>query len=135
MKLGSLIIAFLLTSSAFAHVSLDVNFKDFTKKQVTGFKQIIRTDLDEVSTISLPASKQVIEITVSENLPLEVKKLGSSKYSTLISLRLFDLLPEGRKLVNSGKIVTGWGKTASMKKFSKASKNPLMTLTVVPKKI
>lgn len=136
MKLGFVLFVALFNALAFANVSLDVDFKDYTNSKVTHFKQKIIADFDEIKTFALPNTNQEIEITVSEKLPEEVKKMAAMTNSAMIDLKLYEINQGERKLVNSGKIVTNWGKIALMEKFKDDSgKQPLMTFKVVPSKI
>ena len=136
MKIGFILVGVLFNAVAFANVSLDVDFKDYGNSTVTHFKQNITAGLDEIKTFVLPNSNQEIEILVSEKLPKEIKKMPSMKDSAMIDLKLYEVNQGERKLVNSGKVITNWGKTATMEKFKDDSmKSPLMTLKVVPTKI
>lgn len=136
MKIGLVLLVGLFNTLAFANVSLDVDFKDFSKSEVTHFKQNITADFDEIKTFVLPNSNQEIEIIVSEKLPEEMKKMASMRDSAMIDLKLYEINQGERKLVSSGKVVTNWGKTASMEKYKDdARKQPLMTFKVVPSKI
>lgn len=136
MKLGFVLFVVLFNAIAFANVSLDVDFKDYTSSKVTHFKQNITADFDEMKTFILPNTNQEIEITVSEKMPEEMKKMAAMKDSAMIDLKLYEINQGERKLINSGKIITNWGKTASMEKFKDDSrKQPLMIFKVVPSKI
>lgn len=128
--------AVLASFSAFANVTLDLDFKEYSKKEVSHFRDSVKASLDETLKFPLPNSKQEIEITVSEKLPEQFMKIQSIKNPVTIILKFYEVAQAGRKLINSGIVVTNWGKTASMEKFQdEAGKQPLMTLKVTPKKI
>lgn len=107
-----------LTSlSAFANVALDLDFKDYSKQEVTHFQNEIKANFDETIIYPLSSSKQEIEITVSEQMPEELKKMEPISNAVVINLKLYDIIKSERKLVNSSMIVTKRGQTASMEKF------------------
>jgi hypothetical protein len=126
----------LLSTSLFAGVSLNVDFKDHSNAKVAQFKQTIETYFDEVKTFKLPNSNQEIEISVTDEIPEVPTNGGSADGMVLVDFKIYENKNGERKLISSPKVVTTWGKEASMESYKDDSrKHPLMTLKIIPKKI
>jgi hypothetical protein len=129
------IIFFLLTSTAFAAVDIELDYSDFSAARPVHLKRHLRTEFDRVKVFPIPNSQQEVEILVSEKLPPEQAKKMALDEAALVTLTFYEVKDSGRQMISSGKVVTRWGKGALMKKFKdRAGKRPLMSLKVTPSK-
>jgi hypothetical protein len=135
MKIWMAMCLLLVSISAMANVSLEIDFEDFSTSEVSEFNQTIDISLNETKTFASLASNQQIEIMVSEKLPKEIQSVFASHEAVLIDIKLYEMISGEKKLMSSARIVSKWGETATMEKYKNDTQKELMlTLKVVPRK-
>jgi hypothetical protein len=83
----------------------------------------------------LPNSNQEIEISVTDEIPEVLTNGGSVDGMVLVDFKIYEIKNGERKLISSPKLVTTWGKEASMESYKDDSrKHPLTTLKIILEK-
>ncbi|MDA8791817.1 hypothetical protein N9N67_01155 [Bacteriovoracaceae bacterium] len=134
------LLTLLFTLSGFCRVSLDIQYKNFkTNKKIT-FNKKVELFLDEVRTLIIPKTNHILEVKLTERIPQSL--IGDEVFGdeVLVDVKVFELIKEERVLITSPKILTIYGKDATMEMSTevKKKKQPqklLMSLKLSPKKI
>ena len=124
------------TFSAFAGISLDIDFKNTESGKVTKFKKKIETFLDETRTLQIPNSNKIVEIKVTDRIPVILTDGEKFDDQVLVDIKVIELSKNDRKVIASPKVITILGKEATMETYEDENrKNTIMSLKITPRKI
>jgi hypothetical protein len=112
---------------------LKFDFKSTEAGKTISLNQNIKANLDEVKTIKIPDSDQIIEMLITENIPEPMRNEDIVVGEVFLDIKIYQNSKSGKKLTSSPKIITTFGHEASLEMVSdKDDKNPMTSIKVIP---
>lgn len=132
-KLLISLITALLSFNSMAELDLKFDFKSTEAGKVISLNQNIKANFDEVKTIQIPDSDQIIEMMVTENIPELMRNDDIVVGEVFLDFKIYQNSKLGKKLISSPKIITTFGNEASLEMLSEDSeKSPMTSIKVIP---
>lgn len=123
----------LVSVGTYANVGVQFEFKSQEGGKTISLSQNILTDFDKVKTISIPDSDKIIEMTISEDIPEEVRNPDIILGEVHFNIKVYQKLKGEKKLISSPEVITILGKEALLEMFSKSDdKKPITSIKLIP---
>lgn len=126
----------LFSSSAFASIKVNLDYKDNELGDEIVLKEEFETHLGETTTFNIPNKNQVIELKVTDNIPDILVETGRTENQVMVDMKVYKEFKGERVLISAPKIISVFGQEASMQTYEdKEMKKPVMSLKVTPRKL
>ncbi|OUR96592.1 hypothetical protein A9Q84_09605 [Halobacteriovorax marinus] len=136
MKTLLSMLTILFSYSAIAGISLDIDFKNNESGKEILFKKKVETFLDETRTFTIPNSKNILEVRVTDRIPEVLLNGEKGENQVLISMKVIELIDGKRKVIASPTVVSLLGEEASFNTYEgEDMKSPIMSLKLIPSRI
>ncbi|MFT6631510.1 MAG: hypothetical protein ACJAS4_001459 [Bacteriovoracaceae bacterium] len=132
-KIITSLIILLFSFNSLAELDLKFDFKSTEAGKIISLNQNIKANFDEVKTIKIPDSDQIIEMMITENIPESMRNDDIVVGEVFLDIKVYQNFKSGKKLISSPKIITTFGNEASLEMISdKNDKNPKTSIKVIP---
>jgi hypothetical protein len=137
MKLITLLICSFISTAAFSKINLAIDLKSNLGGKEIELQDKIEIDFNQIKAINIPGSNQLIELSISNNIPeLFPDKNEPSEDALFIDMKIIKVENGKREVVSSPKVLTIYGVEAKMERFkSNEKKTPELSLKLLPTKI